>query len=87
MAAAQAAPTAMHTALKKKGLRDDITILVVDLCASADDRLPEPLKAGYRTAIVEHIQMWRPLEASSVAWRCDPPNCRLCTALPAFWCT
>lgn len=46
MVAAQAANIAMHTALKKKGLRDDITILVVDFCAHEDDRLPAPLKTN-----------------------------------------
>jgi hypothetical protein len=89
----------MHMGLE--GLKDDVTVLVIDLCAHPADRLPAALAAaaglpstlagapggagtvvsgglmslpsGLSLRLSEggNAQVWKPLEAPSVSWRCD----------------
>ncbi len=33
----------MQAALKKRGLRDDITVIVIDACPAAEDKMPSTL--------------------------------------------
>ena len=33
----------MQAALKKRGLRDDITVIVIDACPTAEDKMPSTL--------------------------------------------
>lgn len=57
-------------ALKKKGLRDDISVLVVDLVPSSTDTRPPALMLGPARDAVEPCQIMRPLlevEAAAAA--------------------
>ncbi|KAF6254310.1 hypothetical protein COO60DRAFT_1703399 [Scenedesmus sp. NREL 46B-D3] len=57
-------------ALKKKGLRDDISVLVVDLVPSSSDTRPPALMLGPARDAVEPCQIMRPLmevEAAAAA--------------------
>eukprot|EP00967_Tisochrysis_lutea_P043780 scaffold52937_cov27-Tisochrysis_lutea.AAC.1 len=66
----QATNIAMHTALDKAGVQDDITVVVIDLVPNPNDRLPYPLEHGStQHTLHHHIHAWRPLEAPSLAWR------------------
>lgn len=80
----QAAHTAGFQALRKKGLRDDITLLVVDFLPSkVDDRPPAFHRADNRIHMtltpslstetgnetVEGINVLKPLETASGSWR------------------
>jgi hypothetical protein len=68
--AGAASNTAMYAALKKKGLRDDITVLVIDFVPTAEDKLPPALANGYPTHLVEHVNVLRPLQGGcSTTWR------------------
>jgi hypothetical protein len=70
MPAGAASNSAMYAALKKKGLRDDITVLVVDFLPSETDKLPPALATGASTAGVEHVNVLRPLQGGcSATWR------------------
>ncbi|GAX81509.1 hypothetical protein CEUSTIGMA_g8937.t1 [Chlamydomonas eustigma] len=69
MPAGQAANMAMHAAIKKKGLVDDITIVVVDFCCNPEDRFPVALEAGRRRDGSESTQVLRPLDMPSNTWR------------------
>jgi hypothetical protein len=75
MPVGQAAPTATHAAVDKKGLADDITVIIVDFLASEGERLPAPLaqaasaKSSKGAATLDHLHTWHPLEAPSMAWR------------------
>ena len=65
---------ASYSALKKKGLSDDITVLVVDLLPHPDDKQPmllTPGGKGVARKVVETCQVWKPLEAAlhSQSWR------------------
>jgi len=61
----------VHLALKARGLRDDITVIVLDALPDADARLPPPLQrpgAGAAGADAAGVVVARPLEQAAGAW-------------------
>ncbi len=74
MVAGAAANTALHTALERKGLADDITVMVIDFCSDPNEKIPAPLTAGAHHDKGAHekevCQFWKPLDACTTAWRC-----------------
>jgi serine/threonine protein phosphatase PrpC len=67
LTAAQAAFVAQNMSLKKFGLRDDITILVIDFCTTENDLKPVALGAG-KQMHVEPVHVCKPLETPSNEW-------------------
>jgi hypothetical protein len=61
----------VHLALKARGLRDDITVIVLDALPDADARLPPLLQrpcAGAAGADAAGVVVARPLEQTAGAW-------------------
>lgn len=79
--ASKAAHDLVQAALKKRGMRDDITVIVIDACPSAEDRMPGPLlsrkSSGSSSAhscggggdLSERVHIRKPLEEPWLAAR------------------
>lgn len=80
MSAGEAASTAACRALRKKGVNDDITVIVVDLVPDETHRnpfAPRPTHGPGVAAAAPHpaskgldsLNAWKPLENHSETWR------------------
>ncbi|KAG1675420.1 hypothetical protein FOA52_012339 [Chlamydomonas sp. UWO 241] len=66
----QAANLAVRNAIKKRGLTDDITVLVIDFVTAPNDKVPASLLGGHaRDASAGPTHMLRPIDAPSASWK------------------
>ena len=68
----------VQAALKKRGLRDDITVIVIDACPAAEDKMPAPLlsrkgsaASNGSTDCAERVHVRKPLEEPFMAARSE----------------
>lgn len=66
---AEAAHKANRLAIQKKGLADDVTVIVVDFCPNEADRTPAVLTDPLLKKQVAGVQVLRPLDAPSSTWK------------------
>lgn len=71
----------MQAALKKRGMRDDITVIVIDACPTSEERMPGPLlsrkssgsasahSSGGSGELSERVHIRKPLEEPWLAAR------------------
>ncbi|KAK9844809.1 hypothetical protein WJX74_007066 [Apatococcus lobatus] len=93
--ASKAAHDLMQAALKKRGMRDDITVIVIDACPTAEDRMPATLLSRKSSGsgsshsigssdLAERVHVRKPLEEPWLAGRNEEVGHRRMAAAKAM---